>query len=1569
MNTNNDFPALSSPKCSTTSKNVYPPNNKKYKNKKGRRKYKAITTTVLPSSTVTPSLPTVPSSIEIPSDSLSLPNQLYLDSLFKNTSDIDLVQSRYLDQLDNDMDNFNVQSGFAFIANQVKHKLQQVLPIEDSRFQERYIIKLVEDILYFMTLSIERVEGKSTIECISRAAILFLKLRFNESAFILVRDKALPFIHSIFEGYNPQSSDYIASARDLLNSYKSINESPIVIKLYKCAMYIMSLSIFDKIGLSMDNLGYTKLEQAALKKKFYKRTDFIYVLMDTALFIIERGYQVYVTGDVSSIFHSGGQYKLIYEKCRLLDRRQQLLMNPEEHGFSECEFRADLDEVIEKLTNIQKHSYRLPSADVGMVKDALNRMLIMRDDLNTKSSARRNRRAPFGVLIYGDSGIGKTTITTMLSIIYAKHKNLPIGPEFCYTRNPAAKFWDGFVTSCHTVILDDVANEAPELGDPKSVNEIIQIMNNQAFCPDQASLESKGTTPFKASLVIATTNVKNLNAYHYFSAPTVVQRRFPFIITPRVRPEYVDSRGMLNSSMVADLSAFPDLWLFNVDLVKPVPLANGKRLATIVPLLKDIDLKELLTWYVQAIDTFDLDQNKVTKCVEAMRKIELCTCCSLPDGMCNMRVQSAEIYVGFFAILMIVFYYIMHTQIVMDIIYWYKIYFKYRGNVKQLCCTNIKYYARRGTAASWERMGDLMNTKLKHPALLTAMAGMLTTTFAMYRIYNNISPQSGESDVVGSRPIDELNGRENVWYNNSVDLTPANFTRESASSKSMQFTQFCKKISNNVAYIEIVKVDGLKAINARMICLGGHVWITNNHNIPTIHGSTTMRVVLDGKVGIHSNISITLTNDDIHRIPSRDLAFIMLREIPPKKKIIKYFHLGEPGGTFNGCYAGRNADGSLYTNTVKNVKRHAVRDYKFPDNGINSSHPTWCGYVDTPTLPGDCGTPLIVECGYGFAIIGIHFLAHNVNTSQIFANCIDGDFLSSVYDKLTPYSAECGDFTLVSADGAKRELTDLHKKSVFRYLNGGNAHVYGTFTGFRGGSKSSVSHTPMSHFLSNHGYKIKFFKPVMTTWVPWHIAAKDLIKPIATLRTDIMNLCVASFIGDIMDNIDPDNISGMLMPLDNFTAINGAQVAYIDKMNRNTSAGNPWKKSKRFFMEAIPEEHGMLDPVKVSDEILERVDSIIETYLGNMQVHPNFCAHLKDEPVSAAKAKIGKTRVFTGAPMDWTIVVRKYLLSFARLQQNERFAFEAAPGTVAQSLEWDEIYHYVTKFGCDRIVAGDYKAFDKRMSSKEILAAFDIIIHFCQMSGNYSADDITVIRGIAEDTAFSLVDFNGDLVQFFGSNPSGHPLTVIINGLVNSLRMRYVFFELRPPGCDSTFKQTVNLMTYGDDNIMSVAKGHDWFNHTSIADAFDLLDITYTMADKEATSVPYINISESSFLKRSWRYDEELKCMVAPLHHDSVQRMLMVWNKSKSVCEEAQGIAVITTALREYAYYGRLVYEEKKLLFEELVKELGWELFIEKSTFPSFDELLQFFKKSSKKCENYESLFHDFDVQSGEHQT
>ena len=251
-------------------------------------------------------------------------------------------------------------------------------------------------------------------------------------------------------------------------------------------------------------------------------------------------------------------------------------------------------------------------------------------------------------------------------------------------------------------------------------------------------------------------------------------------------------------------------------------------------------------------------------------------------------------------------------------------------------------------------------------------------------------------------------------------------------------------------------------------------------------------------------------------------------------------------------------------------------------------------------------------------------------------------------------------------------------------------------------------------------------------------------------------------------------------------------VAYVDALNKNTSAGAPCNKSKRNYLK-LDETSGRYVPTA---SMQEAVDAISACYEQGQRATPVFMAHLKDQAIPKKKVDAEKVRVFVGGPMAWTIVVRQRLLWFIRLAQCNRIPFELGAGTVAQSVEWGHIYEYLTAFGTDRIVAGDFGKFDKRMGSSFILYAYWIIVQFAQKAG-MSDEDIQQIWCIAEDTAFAFTNFNGDLIMFLGSNPSGHPLTVIVNSLVNSLYMRYVYRQVAPHAEKERFKQNVHLYTYG----------------------------------------------------------------------------------------------------------------------------------------------------------------------------
>lgn len=1419
------------------------------------------------------------------------------------------------------------------------------------------LVSLIEDVAWCTYL----ISRNPTARGIAEAAFTFVKLRFNGSvALSIYRSQLLSKFSTILDiessKYKVESTDKLFVARQVLGSYKDLITSPIYKKLYKCMMYAISLDLFDKAGIKMDHFGYGKMEKAILKRKFFDKTDFIYTIFDTVLFVLEKGIYIYKTGDVDSIVHSGSAYADIHEKASELKKKSRLLNNPDAHGFKESTFLKELDDIIEKLYSIKKHARGLDASERSVINHRYDELCMIRDDITSLSACRKMRDMPFGILIVGDSGIGKSTLTEYIFQYFGKVSGLNCDDSYKYTHNYFAKHWNNFKTCCWCIVMDDVAAEHPQLGDNSSVKEIIQVMNPVPYCPEQAALEDKGRTPCKAKLVLATTNVEHLNAFHYFSYPSAVQRRFPYIVTPKVKECYKNEQGMLDSSLVNDDSTYKDLWTFKVEMVVPRKIGDVKEMKSLAlkkVIMDDASQKDFFIWLRDTIIAFKANQDRVKDSMEKLKTAQNCICCDLPDQMClNIESKDFEYFtsqlpytcwkaicdtsiVRYLKKCFFILYLTFYLSIFVD-----KCSVKYVESMlwvtSHLCETEF-----------WRNMGDKVKKNLSIPAYFTLAAGILVPCFVVYKSFCNIKVEGGVTEKFGEIPPDDTQKRENVWYKNEYTLTPFDISRESASAKSDNFENFKNRIAKNCIGARIFNPEKEGMVRpSKMTCIGGHIYMVNNHCVPHIPNTTTIQIVQDIGIHVNGNLTFMLSESDIYRMPERDLAFLFLRNLPPKKNIVKYFISNVITGPLKGESIGRELNGEIIGLKCENAR---LKEKVFLNTKETGKIVTdlWNAKTKDSSKDGDCGSLFLAHTDLGYIACGIHLGRDEWNSNVVFHRITKED-LQLVYKTFSKFGIESGDFGLLSSTSKQRDIGELHKKSVFRYIPEGSANVYGSFTGFRGVSKSSVEVTPMARYLK--GYKLKYGPPVMSSYVPWRIGALDLVDPVTDIDTGILNKCIGSYLKKIKQL--PLEKFNVLKVLDDFSTLNGqAGVTYIDKLNRNTSAGNPWKKSKKYFLSSIEPVGQNLDPVKVDHEIDQRMDNILQAYLDGRCAHPNFCAHLKDEPVSFKKIKMGKTRVFTGAPMDWSLIVRKFLLSCTKMIQENRFTFEAGPGTIAQSLEWHEIYNYVTQHGTDRIIAGDYKAFDKKMSPKEILAAFDILHDICEHSGNYREEELRVIRCIAEDTAFPLVDYNGDLVQFYGSNPSGNPLTVILNSIVNSLRMRYVYYKLNPNSECDTFNDNVALMTYGDDNIMSVSRDIDWFNHTTIANEFETMGIVYTMADKEAESIPYIDISEASFLKRTWRFDTNQKCFLAPLDHDSIEKMLMVWTRSKSIPEEAQCIAVIGTALREYFFYGKEIFEEKREMLKKLVDEMELQNWIEDSTFPSYAHLEDQFWKSSEQVD------------------
>lgn len=1436
-------------------------------------------------------------------------------------------------------------------------------PSVEDLINNKTLVKLLEDLMILVKMFTD-ANSKSDY---AMAIVVFTKLRLGDQP-ILHSDffkKLTSYFNQLCIVRQSDGDTPFAPFREVLDKYSAIKNSAIVEKLYKFSMYALSLSLFSKAGVTFDSLKYTRVERAALQSKYHLGPDFIHCLLDTLVFLCERGYQCMKTGEISPLFHSIRTYEQWYDDSLVLKNKARQLQNCEAHGFSEFEFRADLDTAIEKGESIVKFAFELDTAEKLFARKVFNELQMIKSDCVTRAAARENRTPPFSILVSGDSSIGKSSIMEMLYAHYGKRSNLPVDSTYKYTRNAAAKFWDGFTTSQWCVIFDDIAfmhpNKAAQ-GDP-TVMEIIQLINAVPFTPDQAALDDKGRTPVRAKLVIASTNTENLNAHHYFSCPSAVQRRFPFIVVPKIKNEYLgDDYKTLDSSKCPQDQVYPDLWTYTVKKVTPVPVQQGVLggQAITEEILIDVDLKTFLIWYNNAITEHNSNQNRVKVSIDRLHNAPLCSMCGLPDSLCTCIVEKQSGLYSYLLYSMIWKLFFTIFDRIFGISYlWFFMFNTWIGQwLSQYLWCHLDGRQRNTMERSIiSSLGRGITLWMNPPTLICYIGVTLTSAISMYTlkelVVSFLRPRP-EHEVLqtgeGTRPKATGFERENVWYKNDFTMSSFSYTPQQATSKGVSLEEFSKRLTLNLVHLNIHSEKTSKTLKTGACCIKGNMYILNKHAIPDDKLFQVDVISSSRKDGVTSNNSLILFKSNFVDL-GQDLVLVEIKCLPPKADISSYFAKRSFTGVWNGSLINRSGDGSIKHNYIKCAK--LVDADWMPD--VKGKH--WQYHPSTLTQNGDCGGLVVLEAQGGFVIAGIHYaglhgMFENLSSPMSAAIPLHNETLVDMIKhndvQVVPTAP------MLESDSVKTVLLPLHRNSPIRFIEKGSCHVFGSLSGMRANQRSKVERSIMCDYLEEKGYKLLYTQPSMGGWEP---KRKALL--------EIMSM-EHRFDNNILDKISLDMSALIVAKLghhvkqlevyDDFTAINGAAgVAYVDKMNRKTSAGFPWKRSKQFFMNAIPAEGQNLEPVQMNDEIMSRVFTIIDKYKKGEMCHPVFTASLKDEPVTFAKSETHATRVFMGAPVDWSIVVRKYCLSFIRLVQSNRMIFECGAGTVAQSDEWHNYRDWLCTFGADRIVAGDYSKFDKRMGGEIILSAFKVITEIMRAS-DMLEEDILVVEGIARDTSYPMVDYFGDLMQFNGCNPSGHPLTVIINSIANSIYMRYCYFLLNPEHEIESFQDNVHLMTYGDDNIMGISRDAEWFNHTSISTVLDLYGVRYTMAEKEKNSVPYIHIDDASFLKRKWLYCSDMGKYLAALDEESIHKMCMIWIPSDEICPEQHAVQCLNTAVAEYFFYGKLKFNERRVFYLELIKELELELYYKESPFPTWDEFKLKYEKSSVTIQRLEEL-------------
>lgn len=297
---------------------------------------------------------------------------------------------------------------------------------------------------------------------------------------------------------------------------------------------------------------------------------------------------------------------------------------------------------------------------------------------------------------------------------------------------------------------------------------------------------------------------------------------------------------------------------------------------------------------------------------------------------------------------------------------------------------------------------------------------------------------------------------------------------------------------------------------------------------------------------------------------------------------------------------------------------------------------------------------------------------------------------------------------------------------------------------------------------------------------------------------------------------------------------------------------------------------------------------------------------LKDERRPIEKVKTGKTRLFSVCPVRLLILYRRYFGAFILWCHKNRINNGFAVGVNPYSEEWELVAQKLNRFAQASYAnkgAGDYSGFDKKHKT---VVQNDVLDHINKW---YSDEHSNVREVLWLEITNSKHIFGNTVYSWDSSGPSGHPLTTLLNNLVNHYCANYVWYKTNSFQATELVKfyDKVYYITLGDDNLFAVDPDSlHLFNEKMMEEHVSDLGMKYTSETKTAVSDFMRPLTEVSFLKRNFRFEPIYGRYCAPLELDVILEMPQ-WTKEGRNRMEIQQTNV-ETALRELSLHPKEVF-------------------------------------------------------------
>lgn len=1126
---------------------------------------------------------------------------------------------------------------------------------------------------------------------------------------------------------------------------------------------------------------------------------------------------------------------------------------------------SDLDKLIFKIPNnleyadYKKKAIQLSNSVSNFVKEIKKAGLF--DD--------GSRFTPTAVLLVGPSATGKTTTMpqfvyelaacTMDEKTYEAYQRSK--DDFQYTYNPENEYFDRYRKQWFCIV-----DEFGALRDsPSKPNEgylfTMRAINCWAYPIHMADLADKGMM-FDSKIVLAVGNIKHLMC-NSLICPEAVSRRFDFVflVVPKEansKPGFTSdpwSRRLDVSSLTDDITNTDHLEFYPYDIVNGVTVSSPITWRSAVDSIA-IKFHEKQNFSKKRLDAIP---SIASKCVNLRKQFFPQMEVSSDREIC-LRMQSISERFNAFS----------------DI----------TNSVITICkdvCTDLQ-----------NNISSILNF-VKNNSFVATIS---IATPILYTIWNTfyvfIRPQSAFA-----RPVKMIRPAARA---------------KSRVVKSRQKEQMC------VANVEFDNVSSciLKANHYKIFSCGARGYITfikgrvavMPHHFYDVWSDCKERgdnVILEIEKALCPGQKIEVNFDDIefNELPeNNDIIFCYFKTMYMHRDITKFLVTKEDKSFHSRihCCLARFKDNILKLHTTEAIPV-GYRQYSFYTNSMSYEY-------RIATTIGECGQILLSsDTKTSTKLMGIH-TAGDGSSEGLSVALYKEDFDAS-FDDFINSGCSHVDVQVEEEFLPKQvQMAGIHPKfCVIRQAKKALSIP----------TKTKIIKTPLHNawHVSPYGPALLYKKDGRDPWIE---SRQNYSPNIKSADYGLLQACRNAYFTDCLSNMKKDwTYDGVL---DFETSVRGIP-GRMKGLNRKSASG---------FLESfdIPGKgkyslFGSDGDYDFSSELCKdfkkHLQSQLELLKQNKKVNFIFTDYLKDE-----RRKIGKsTRLFSASPVEYTIPCRQYFGSFTQWIIDNRIHNGICIGINPFSQEWDTVAKFLLSVG-DNCVFGDFTAYDASLFMQILYEALAFIESWYFWQGghlsNYNEEKVVraaLFESLVNSAHVCLLPSGVFIYEFVGCVPSGHMLTTFINSICNNILMLYCICKIhygfsdcvRFPTIIPDFKfimANYRLITFGDDNGLSVSSELINVNQRTLAEAMESIGMKYTSEDKSENDYTHRSITDCSFLKCTFRYDKKLKRYVAAQALSSILDM-PYWSKS-DIKDETSVEETVDLLLAKLSLWGEPIYNE-----------------------------------------------------------